>query len=422
MNKKKRTAMIVTFTLGAFLFAGTALADILDKSGYDQLKDAIKMTAQNCTENYQSFTLNMSMDMKDNGKVVMSESMITKYDVKKGAREETSQSQNSSNRTNSSYSTYNYYDEEQSIGKSSFDDNYIVTTFKDRKNQMTLDKEDNPFNQEEAKDMERILDALVGSLRDHVIVTENADGSKSMTGNLSEAQIPALINALASFQMKQQFNGNQEGITDLSSDVYVKEVRGTAEVNQEGALESILGSAIVSGVDVQGETHEISLEILFEMRDINNTKVVKPDLKGKKVITQEVDENQNSYLPTPEKFVGTFKNDIIMEQDGKFVKIGERVVEITSLDKKAAQGNYREELKEGFEEYASSADIFTFEASFDNEDSNNATLEASTEDGSKMSGNMYFDGHSGRISLYLNHGTSVNNKVRDDYDFRPDFD
>lgn len=422
MIKKKRTAMIATFTLGAFLFAGTALADILDKSGYDQLKDAIKMTAQNCTENYQSFTLNMSMDLKDNGKVVMSESTVQKYDVKKGAREETSQSQNISNRANTSSSYYSYTDEKQEIRKSSYDDNYIVTTFKDRKNQVTLDKEDNPFNQEEAKDMERILDALVGSLRDHVIVTENADGSKSMTGNLSEAQIPALINALASFQMKQQFNGNQEGITDLSSDVYVKEVRGTAEVNQEGALESILGSASISGVDDQGITHEISLEILFELKDINNTKVVKPDLKGKKVITQEVNENQDSHLPTPEKFVGTFKNDIIMVEDGKFVKIGERVLEITSLDKKAAQGNYREELKEGFEEYASSADIFTFEASFDNEDSTHATLEASTEDGSKMSGNMYFDGHSGRISLYLNHGTSVNNKVRDDYDFRPDFD
>ncbi|MGI6679655.1 MAG: hypothetical protein ACOX2Q_11595 [Dehalobacterium sp.] len=422
MSKKKRRAMIAIFTLGAFLFAGTALADILDKSGYDQLKDAIKITAQNCTENYQSFTLDVSMDLKDNGKVVTSESSVQKYDLKKGAREENTRSQNIASRRNS-YSYYYYADDEVHIRKSSDEDSYVVTTYLGRRNSnVVLDKEDNPFNREEAKDVERILDALVGSLKDHVIVTENSDGSKSITGNLTEAQIPALINALASFQMKQQFNGNQTGITDLSSDVYVKEVRGIAEVNPEGALESILGSASISGVDAQGETHEISLEILFELRDVNNTKVVKPDLKGKKVITQEVDENQNSHLPTPGKFVGTFKNDILMEQDGKFVKIGERVLEITSLDKQVVHGSYREELKEGFEKYVNAPNAFTFEARFNNEDSNNnATLEATTAEGSTMTGNIYFDGYSGRISLYLQQGTQANN-IRLDYDFRPDLD
>ena len=32
------------------------------------------------------------------------------------------------------------------------------------------------------------------------------------------------------------------------------------------------------------------------------------------------------------KFVGTYKNNIVMDKDGKFVKIGERMVEITSVD------------------------------------------------------------------------------------------
>jgi alpha-galactosidase/6-phospho-beta-glucosidase family protein len=239
MRKKKRTVMIASFALGAFLFAGTALADIMDKSGYDQLKDAVKMTATNCTENYQSFTLDISMVLKDNGQVIFSDESVNKYDAVNGAQEQITTTENAINR-NRNHSYYRYSDQNQMITKSSGDNNYIVTTYREKKEGPLFSKEGNPFNQEEAKDIERILDALVMNLKDHVVVTENPDGSKSLSGNLSEGQIPALINALASFQMKQQFNGNRQGITDLASDVYVKEAWGTAKINEDGSLENIL--------------------------------------------------------------------------------------------------------------------------------------------------------------------------------------
>jgi len=422
MRKKKRTAMIGAFALGAFLFAGTALADIMDKSGYDQLKDAVKATATNCTENYQSFTADVSMVMKDNGKVIFSEESVTKYDSLNGASEQTSTTEDATNR-NRNYSYYRYSDKVQSISRSANDNNYVVTNYREKKDTPLLNKEDNPFNQEEAKDLERILDALVINLKDHVIVTENSDGSKSLSGNLSEGQIPALINALASFQMKQEFNGNRrDGIIDLASDVYVKEVQGTATISEDGSLENILGTASVSGLDEQGEVHEISLEVLFKLSDVNATKVVKPDLTGKKVITQEERDFKRAYQPTPEKFVGKFKNDIIMENDGRFVKIGERHLEITLLNNKEVQGNYREELKEGFEKYAVSDSNYTFKAKFSNEkDTNNAVLEGITEEGNKVTGDMYFNGYDGRIYLNLNRGY-YGNVVINDTDFRPDFD
>jgi hypothetical protein len=37
----------------------------------------------------------------------------------------------------------------------------------------------NPFKEKEANDIERIADALVGSLKDHVVVKENTDGVKN---------------------------------------------------------------------------------------------------------------------------------------------------------------------------------------------------------------------------------------------------
>lgn len=426
MRRKKGTAMIAAFTLGAFLFAGTALADIMDKSGYDQLKDAVKAAATKCTENYQSFTADISMVMKDNGKVILSENSIVKYDAVNKAREEITAREDNTNR-NFSNSYYNYRDEKQLITKSSDNDNYFVTNYQDKKNGPLFKKEDNPFNQEEAKDLERILDALVNNLNltDQVIVTENSDGSKSLSGKLTEGQIPALVNALASFQMKQQFNGrrvDQVEITDLAADVYVKEVRGTAKISEDGSLENILGTASVSGLDEEGKVHEISVEILFKLSDVNATKVVKPDLTGKKVITQDERDWEDAYKPTPEKFVGKFKNDILMEKDGKFVKIGERHLEITSLNNKDVQGNYREELKEGFEKYADPDSAYTFKARFSNdENTNNAVLEGTTEEGKKITGEMHFNGHDGRIYVNLN-GGYYSNAVINDTDFRPDLD
>jgi hypothetical protein len=418
MRRKKRIAMIAAFTLGAFLFAGTALADILDKSGYDQLKDAVKLTAANCTENYQSFTADISLVMKDNGQLIYSENNLLKYDAVSGAREETTTTKDITNRDRN-YSYYLFADQNQHIVKSTNDDNYIITTYREQKDAPLINKEDNPFNREEIKDLERILDALVSNLKDQVIITESSDDSKVLSGKLSEGQIPALINALVSYKMKQEFNGRRDGLINLASDVYIKEVRGTAKVNEDGSLENILGTASISGLDKEGKIHEISLEILFKLSDINTTKVVKPDLTGKKVITRE-ERDFEEYKPTPEKFVGKFKNDIVMEKDGRFVKIGERHLEITLLNDKEVRGNYREELKEGFEEYTGPNRTYSFIAKF-NEDVNNAFLEGTTEQGDKVTGTIYFDSYKGQIYLNTNHN-HPNNSVIHNSDFLPDFD
>ncbi|MDD4347367.1 MAG: hypothetical protein PHZ11_10940, partial [Desulfitobacteriaceae bacterium] len=76
MKFKKRTVMLVTFTLGTLLLATTALADIANKNGYDQLKDTLKVTAEQCSETFDSFTMDISMVMKDNGKTFLTSNEI----------------------------------------------------------------------------------------------------------------------------------------------------------------------------------------------------------------------------------------------------------------------------------------------------------------------------------------------------------
>lgn len=401
MKIKKKTAMLVSFAVGAMLLATTALADITSKSGYEQLKDALKVTAENATNKFDNFTLDISYVVKDNAKTFLSESEVRKYDRIKNARENVTERES----VNGGENRYYWYsDKTTRISLNGQDDTYYLTEYTQDANLANLAVFTNPFKEKQAEDFERIADALVGSLKDYVVVTENPDGSKELSGSLSEVQIPPLVNAVSSFLLKQlkisQFGGNREQVPRLTRDIFVKTVKGKAVVNKDGAMESILGTAVLSGKDEQGEIHEVTLELLGKLRDINATTVTKPDLTGKKVIKQVAEKGPDSQIANPQKFVGKFKNDILTEKDGKYVKIGERVIDIAQMDNKTVAGRYREEYKQGFEQNAAGALDFSFEAKFD-QGHYNAMFEYTTTSGSKGRGNISFDERAGRVYLNL---------------------
>jgi hypothetical protein len=106
MKIKKKTALIVSFTLGTLLMTTTALADIVNKNGYEQLKDSLKVTAENCTETFDSFTLDLSFVIKDNEEVLTSENQVTKHDNSTGAKESVS---NRQSLDGGEYASYYYH-------------------------------------------------------------------------------------------------------------------------------------------------------------------------------------------------------------------------------------------------------------------------------------------------------------------------
>ncbi|NLM21249.1 MAG: hypothetical protein GX207_05820 [Peptococcaceae bacterium] len=403
MKLKNKPVLLIVFTLGALLFATSALADIAHKDGYEQLKDGIKLTAASCSSQLDSFTMEMNFALKQNGQLLSADSETKKYDKIRQAVESISSQENPYSEPTPSY--YYYSDPTTDIRYYPHrDDTYYVTEYnKSRDNPATFD---NPFEEEVAVDVERIFDALIGSLRDHVVVTENADGSKEFSGSLSEVQIPALINALVSLEMKQQFRGQPYGqggqMPDLAQDVYVKEINGSALINADGLLERILGTAVISGQDNQGITHELTVDILLELKDINNTTVVKPDLSGKNVVTEQGQTGSDKWdIANPQKFIGLYKNDIIIEEEGKFVKIGERHLEIVHIDQSSIAGRYEEHYKPGYERYADHKLDFTFEAKLEN-NHRDAQFTYTSSSGTKGNGSIYLDDYAAKINFWLN--------------------
>jgi uncharacterized protein YydD (DUF2326 family) len=86
MKISKKMTMLLCFSLGAVVFVTTAFADVVLKSGYDQFKDSIKSTFEGVNK-YNSYTMEVAATFKDNGKVLMSNGTIEKYDMVNVKRE-----------------------------------------------------------------------------------------------------------------------------------------------------------------------------------------------------------------------------------------------------------------------------------------------------------------------------------------------
>ncbi|MNI03896.1 hypothetical protein D3C73_568080 [compost metagenome] len=351
MKLSKKSMTVLSFTLGACLFVSTAFADMLLGSGYDRLKDSAKNTAALMEKDLNNYTVEALYALKDNDQTLLQVSMFKKMDTVNQLSEDNEVTKTANGETTSRYS---YSDKKQSINKSGKDNTYYVTEYPADVNRKGPAFFSNPFKENGAAEIEKIVDAVVGSLKDYVQVEEGTDGGKVYSGSLSEAQVPAVVNAVSSFGIKQMLN-NERDLPKIESDIFVKKVMGTAVENKAGYLENVTGDITLSGKDKNGVQHDLNLNVMVKLSEIGNTKIAMPDLTSAKVEKVSYSGGLSS------KYVGTYKNDIIMDKDGKFVKIGERTVEITSLEGDKVAGKYSETVYPGFESDYPNKDVFNFE-------------------------------------------------------------
>jgi hypothetical protein len=412
VKMRKKTVMILSFAVGSLMFATTAMAVVASKSGYEQLKDALKTSSESCAVKLSSYTLDRSIVVKDNGKIISSEDSVKKYDRLNAASEITTTSITTSiNGSKKKNVIYNFSNKNGSIYYNSDEDTYYVNEgSNEAKTQFFID----PFKEKTAGDMERIVDALIGNLKDSVVVSEKTDGSKELSGAVSEAQIPAIANALVSYELKSAYGISSKGpnsgiestFPNVLKDIYVKEIKGNVIVTKEGLIQSILGTAILSGKADDGTEHNLTFELLGKLVDVDLTKVNKPDLSGKKVQTSA--QNAIESLSNPEKFMGTYKKDIVIEKEGKFKKIGEAFVDITSFDNKAIVGRYHDEFNKDFETYAANKKDIVFNAKFKNDNHTYVDFDTNSSSGKGIKGNININSDSANIFFNISENSNDN--------------
>jgi hypothetical protein len=411
MKLSKKAMTVLSFAVGACVFVTTAFADMALGSGYDQLKATAKHTAAQMEKGLNSYTVEALMTLKNKDEIAFQVSTVQRFDTDKSMADST-MTDNSNGKTTSHYE---YSDRELSIWKNDSDETYYVSErlVQGQEHQSFR----SPFQEEGAEEIEKIFDAIVGNLKDYVHVEENSEGGRSYSGSLSEVQVPALVNAVTSFGIKQMIHDQSRNVEnsklpELKSDIYVKKVIGTATESSKGLLEQLTGEVIVSGKDAAGVPHELSLSAVVQLSNVNSTTVEKPDLEGKKV---EKMVHTNGF---GSKYVGEYKNNIIIEKDGQFVKIGERTLEISSVDNDKVTGTFVESVKP---EYASEyTDLYHFTFAFDPDQSKSMSFFTYTNaKGEEEKGQLHVSGFG---KIYVDLGIDITGEHSYQSNVKPNFD
>lgn len=395
MKLDKKGMTIASFAIGACLFVTTAFADMALGTGYDRLKQTIKHTAHQMETGLGNFTMETEFTLEADGRTVNRETTIHKVDAEKNASENITTRLKADGETTTSYS---YSDQTRMIWKSVDEDKYYVTEFvngRPARKPFT-----NPFNERGAPELEKIFDALVGNLKDYVQVEETSKGGRIYSGSLSETQVPALVNAVSSFVMKQAMDdrgrvAENHQLPAIENDIFVKRVTGTAVETEQGLLESIAGNIVMSGKDKDGVEHEVAFGLSFKLSNVGTTDVIMPDLTGK--VVEQVKESRSGFS---EKHVGTYKNNIVIEKDGRYVKIGERVLEITSVEGDRVTGKYVETVKPEFADEYPTPYNFTFV--FEPDDSRPMSFFTYTNANGEQEYGQLHPGNQGKLYLDLN--------------------
>ncbi|OAS13603.1 hypothetical protein [Paenibacillus oryzisoli] len=409
MKLSKKSITVLSFSVGACLFVSTAFADALLGSGYDRLKDSVKNTASVMESGLSNYSIETMYTLKNNDQILLQSSIFQKMDTTNQVKENNEVTKNAKGETSTRYT---YVDKKQTIDKNESDNTYYVF---ENSTDMNPDRKGpadfrNPFKEKGASEVEKIVDAVVGSLKDNVQVEEGTDGGKVYSGSLSETQVPALVNAVSSFGIKQMLDSERD-LPEIESDIFVKKVVGTASESKAGYLENLMGEVTLSGKDKNGVQHDLNLNVIFKLSEIGSTKITKPDLTTAKV--EKVSRN-SGFSP---KYVGTYKNDIIMDKDGKFVKIGERTVSITSVDGDKVAGTYAETVKAGYESEYPNKDAFSFEYNM----STTPMFTYTDSKGEKKQG-MIHPNMAGKIYVDMNLEVSDKNAYKQSNTMKPYYD
>jgi hypothetical protein len=342
---KKTTMALTSFGLGVVILATSAFAEVASKSGYEKAKDTIKSSVGYLVENSSSSTITIEYVIRDSGKVIQKYNSTEKSDKKNNVWESSSYSEDD---VNGKTNNYNYRDRDGSISGNG--DKYEKIRFADKIDYEKGYKK-SPFKEDNFEDYEKIFEALIGNLKNAVIEENSSTKTKEYSFNLNESQFPPVINAMSSLAFKKfiftnKYNQEQNKMVlpVISKDIFIKNAEGKMTVEKDGYVQKGTAKVNLTGKDEKDKVHDVSIEMLIQLTDIDKTSIKKPDLTGKKVVERVEQMTKDSSIS--KKYIGKWKSDIITSTDDKLIKKGERVFEILSVDSENLTGKYYEVLKD----------------------------------------------------------------------------
>ncbi|TVY02927.1 hypothetical protein [Paenibacillus cremeus] len=288
--KKKWIMLGSAVGISSVVMISTGFSAMAATSGYDAYKSALKNT-----KTLQNVSVQAQANLQDNGTTLSSADSSFKLGI--GSKTASGSVKVTDN--GSDQSVIFYKQSGSTVAKPGSSDVYYVKQEGSQKK--FREKKDNSSD-EMSQQVETVIDALVGNLKDYVTINDNADGSKQIGIDLSNAQIPAVVNAIAPIAIKQATKEHKEkpvaaGKTDqpelfdehalaaniphLTQDIKIEKVTVKATVNADNYIEQQQADITVSGKDDTGAAHQLTVHLNANLSEFNTTTPDTIDLTGK---------------------------------------------------------------------------------------------------------------------------------------------
>ncbi|MBP1965097.1 hypothetical protein [Paenibacillus aceris] len=303
MNKK--LAMIgLGVAVGSMMLVTSVYAGVGDAPGYETFKSAVKQTAavHNVTRQVNvtlqdngAQLLNVKSTIKSNGENHAGSAEVT---VKSGADEQ----------------TIHFYNQDgKQIIKTADSDVYKVLEdsgmggkFKEREGAAHTP------DPQVVSEVENVVDALVGNLKNYVTMDEAAGNVKEIHFKLSGSQISPVVNTIGSLAIKHgtlekshsplpskadtfgvDVTTLKNSLPQLTSDIKMDEVEVNASVDSDNHITNQTAQIHISGKDAQGTAHDVVLSVDMTLSSLNSTTPDTVDLTGKQLETVKFDPEKS---------------------------------------------------------------------------------------------------------------------------------
>ncbi|GBG07079.1 hypothetical protein PAT3040_01627 [Paenibacillus agaridevorans] len=309
--KKKSKFIMIGAALGAItLFTATAFAYSPNTEGYDAFKAVLKANHTSGTA-IESATFNGNFSVTVDGQTVLKADGLAKMGEAGGEHNVSGDFDFTIMGVERNASLFSSGDDKVFLVDRTHDLHYQVINFNDEhageyREWSDEEFQDRPMNKAE----EALLDFMVGDLKDNFSVADLADGSKTITVDISKEDIPLPIRLLmdaasaeervgrahapeahAGWEQLRQlpFFQGLEGIDleaqlpELTKDVAIEHVRLQMTVDANNEVQSVQGELEVSGKDKAGVTHRVEMEGAGDVSGINATTPDAYDPAGKPV-------------------------------------------------------------------------------------------------------------------------------------------
>lgn len=292
MGKKKLLSYGVPVALSAVILVVSGFSVSAGTSGYEAYKSALKNS-----EKISSVTTNFQLSITDNGSSVLD----AKANVKLDEEGEGTNADFAIHSGTDSRQLQVYHQGDQVVIKNSAQDTYYTLEL-DEKKENAERKEHRDW--EAPEEIEQVIDALVGNLKQQISLEEGANGKKDVSLHMEGNQLPPIVNAVGSLLVKhgvkhkdadvsdipsssfkeQLFGGEFDAaLPELTDDIRIEAVNLDATINGDNQLERQTLEIDIAGKDEAGAAHEITVAFTAQFSDFNNTTVDEIDLEGKKV-------------------------------------------------------------------------------------------------------------------------------------------